>query len=585
MGALFLVRDNDPAFAAAALAQAEAQFALHGFRGMVARSFPGWRLLHAPFVFGGPDGLLVEGDDFVAVAGTLTYAGMMGQAALQAMLRAIDPPASIDWSSIGGQFVALVRKNGRTFLFTDYFAAFQLFHDPDRRIFSTSLLAAAKALPSVSFNTQAVYEFALNVAPIGDDSVFAELKRLGPGQLAELGPHGVVLHDLAKPLPEATTEMPLAERIAVHRDRLMAVIGAHVAPFGDRVHSPLSGGLDSRLLLAALRAHGCTPSLYVYGPPASQDVRIAREIGRAEGFAVEWIEKAAFRRISPDAFPEQVARNFHECDAVPNYGGLFDNGGNEAARKAVHAGGALAASGGCGEVYRDFFYLPDRPLTARTVARSFFSQYARGDLTGAFNEARFLGAIEDKMLAALGRRGDRSRLSRVAIEQIYPRVRCRAFFGREISLVAREGAYLMPFLNHNVVRETMTLPIAMKQAGRFEALLLNAIDPALARRPSAYGHDFTTPPSRRHRLSEWSTRARPAWLRQRSYEIQRRLRRIGDEHGGLLAPEYMGRVIDLEFPAMRRYFHIARIADSGIWQRLACLEYLAGHLGSHLVHA
>lgn len=581
MSALFLVRADDPAFAASASDQADAQFSLHGFGKTTKVALPGWRLTYAPFVFGGPDGLLVEGDDLVAVAGTFAYDGLMGRPALEALLRTAALPA-IDWSRISGQFVALVRKGGRCFLFTDYFASFQIFHDPETRLFSTSLLAAAKALPRVHFDAQGLYEYAFNIFPTGDDSVFAELKRLGPDHVAELTAGGTVMHQVAKPLPDRTTKMPLDERIEDHRNRLMAVVGAHVGEFGNRIHSPLSGGLDSRLLLAALRAQGCRPSVYVYGSSGSEDVRIARQIGEAQGFDVEWFEKAAYRHIEPGEFAAQVERNFHECDAIPNYGGLFDNGGNEAARKQLHAGGSLAASGGCGEVYRDFFFLPDTPISARTVTRSFFAQYARGDVTDQFDEKRFLGQIEDKILSALGRPGDRSRLPRVVVEQIYPRVRCRTFFGREISLVAREGAYLMPFIDHNVVKATMTLPIGIKQAGTFEAALLNAIDPALARQPSAYGHDFTRPPSVRHRLNEWSTRIRPAWLRQRSYEIHRRLGSVKDEHGGLLAHQYMGRVIDLAFPAMRRYFHMERIGDSGLWQRLACLEYLAAHLGSRL---
>ena len=48
-------------------------------------------------------------------------------------------------------------------------------------LFSTSLLAAAAALPRLSFDAQGVYEFAFNVVPVGDDTVFAELKTLGPG--------------------------------------------------------------------------------------------------------------------------------------------------------------------------------------------------------------------------------------------------------------------------------------------------------------------------------------------------------------------------------------------------------------------
>lgn len=128
----------------------------------------------------------------------------------------------------------------------------------------------------------------------------------------------------------------------------------------------------------------------------------------------------------------------------------------------------------------------------------------------------------------------------------------------------------------------MSLPLHAKNAGRFEAQLIAAIDPALARHPSAYGHAFDEAPGLRHRFDEWSTRIRPPWLRRASYAIQRRVRPMSDEHGGLLSPDYMGRAIDLDFPAMRAFFHIERITDSGLWRRIACLEYLAAHLGGRL---
>ncbi len=582
MAGLFLVHARDPEFAETALGAAREQFALHGFSKLFEARLAGWQLLHAPHIIGGPESLLVEGDDLVAVAGTLTCDGTTGRPALQALL---DMPnyEKLDWGRLGGQFVALVHKDGRNFLFTDYFGSFQLFHDSDLRLFSTSLLSAAKALPRLSFDSQAVYEFAFNVVPIGNDTVLAELKMLGPDNIAQLTEAGAVLRGTAKPLAGETLAMPLEERIEVHRERLSTVIRHHLGGYPKEVYCPLSGGLDSRLVLAALRAEGCQPNLFVYGPAQSRDVRIARHVGEAEGFEVDWLDKEQFRAVDPDEFPEQVERNFHEYDGLPNFGELFENGGNAAARDARHSGGALSASGGCGEIYRNFFFLPDRATRAATVARSFFARYDAADASHEFAEGDFLRAIEDKILAALAMPGVRSPLPRTIIEQIYPRVRCRSLFGKEISIEGRYGGYLMPFLDHKVVDAGLALPMHLKNAGRFQAMLLNAIDPALARLPSAYGHHFAGPPSFKHRLSEWSTRVRPAWLRQQSYALQRRLHSMKDEHGGLLSPDYMGRVIDLDYPAMRRFFRPERIRDSGMLRRIGCLEYFAAHLGSRLI--
>lgn len=580
MAALFLVRTADPDAAGTAIAGARAQFGRHGFAGLVEKALPGWRLLHAPHIIGGPDSLFEDGDDLVAVAGTLTWDDRMGRPALEALLRDVSLPDP-DWSRLGGQFAALVRRGGRSFLLTDHFAMFQLFHDRDMTLFSTSLLSAVETLPRVSFDPQGVYEFAFNVAPIGDDTVFNELRTLGPDRVVELLPDGVRVHPAARPLPEQPAATAMEERLDRHKARLAAAVRPYVRHFGDRVHCPLSGGLDSRLLLAALRAEGCRPNVYVYGCPQDADVRIARSIGQALGFEVAWLDKEA-RKLAPDEFPAQVERNFQQYDALPSFGELFENGSNAAARDARHAGGAMSASGANGEIYRNFFYLADRPTSPQAVARTFFARYARGDVTDAFDERAFLRRIGEKIAASLGRPDPLERLPRTLIEQIYPRVRCRALSGREISLEGRYGAYLMPFLDRDVVAEAMTLPIGLKNAGRFEARLLESIDPELARMPSAYGHDFAAPPDFRHRFEEWATRVRPVWLRQRSYAIRRRLGPMADEHGGLLDEDYLGRVVDLDFPAMRRFFRIGTIRDSGLMRRIANLEYFAKRLGGKL---
>lgn len=581
MAGLFLVHTRDPDFALLASAMAREQFARHGFPAAREHDLLGWRMLHSPYIFGGPETFLTEGDDLIAYAGTLTYDGLIGERALAALLAAVEPPA-VDWSRIGGHFVAVVRKRGRTFVFGDRFAAFQLFYDTERRIFSTSLLAAARALPRVRFDPQGVYEFAFNVMPIGDDTIFADVKTLGPGAVVELTAAGSTIYRNPTPLPERVVKQPIADRIAEHRERLAATVGSYTAHFGDRIHCPLSGGLDSRLVLGALRSLGSAPQVYVYGGPADPDVMIAEAIGRAEGFPVECVDKLGFRHLDPDAFPELVERNFQEFDALPTYGNIFDDGINARARDARHANGDLAVSGGCGEIFRNFFYLTDRPISAAAVARTFFARYDQRDVTEMFEPIEFLRALEDKILAALERPGDRAPLPRPVVEQIYPRVRCRALFGREISLEARYSPYFMPFLEHQVVAKAVTLPMSLKHVGRFEAMLLNEVDPTLAAHQSAYGHTFAGPPSVSHRFGEWSSRIRPVWFRQRSYAIQRRLRPMNDEHGGLLAPEYMDRVIDPEFPAMRRFFKMENVGDAGMWRRLACLEYLAARLGGQL---
>ena len=577
MGGLHLQRGADET----ALQAARAQFERHGFTDFTPVSAPPFTGFHAGPIHGGPATFHADGDDFAAVSGTLVYDGRMGRDALAALLADFRFPFT-DWDTLAGQFALMVRKDGRSFLLTDYFAAFPLFHDADYTVFSTSFLATAKALPRLEFDDQGLYEFAFNVFPTGNDTVLKGIARLGPRMQLELGER-VTEARVEKPLPDRPVDIPLEERLERFADVLRRKTAPFAAAYGDAMQCPLSGGLDSRLALALLRDAGVSPHVYVYGSPGDTDVEIARTIAKGEGLALEPVEKAKLARITPDDFAEIVERNFHETDALVTDGGLFDNGGNRLARHARQQGGQLAVSGGCGEVLRNFFFLPDQPMRAADLVRVFFARFTRADVSDGFDQDRFLANLEDKALRALDRPGDPGPLPRTLIEQLYPRMRCRAFFGREISLVGRQGGYYMPFFDRELVENAIGIPLSLKNAGVFEAKLLQHIDPGLAAYPSAYGHAFNEPPALSHRMSEFGTRVRPAWIRQRSYAVQRRLLPMGDEHGGLLTPAYLGRVIDLHFPHMSRYFRVPNIADSGLYRRVATLEYLAQHLEDRLV--
>lgn len=564
-----------------ALAAARAQFDRHGFTRYERLDCPPFHGFHAEPIHGGLATFYRQGDDFVAVAGTLVFDGMLGEPALARLLGAFSFPYG-DWDRLRGQFALLVRKAGRTYLLTDFFGAFQLFHTGDDSLFSTSFLAAAGAQERLNFDPQGVYEFAFNVFPTGNDTVLKEVRRLGSRMQIALG-EKVERQPVEKLLPARIDDAPMERRAKGTADILRGVVAPYAAHYGDRMQCPLSGGLDSRLALGLLREASVAPHIYVYGSPGDPDVEIARRIASGEGIHLEIFRKAEHRAISPDEFPEIVERNFHETDALVTDGGLFDNGGNAAARHDRQRGGQLAVSGGCGEVMRNFFYLPDRAMTARALVETFFARFSSGDVANGFDADRFLGNLEAKALAAIGRPGDAAPLRRPLIEQLYPRMRCRAFFGREISLVGRQGGYLMPFFDQVLVGDALGIPIAQKNAGRYESAVLRNIDPRLAAYPSSYGYPFTEAPTPGHRWSEFSTRARPVWMRKRSYALRRRLGAVEDEHGGLLTPAFLGRVLDLHFPHMSRFFRMPNIADSGLYRRIATLEYLGRHFEDRMV--
>lgn len=515
------------------------------------------------------------GDGFIAVAGTLFYRGQFGTSALESLFADFREPFS-QWDDVVGQFAVVLSKAGRLHVFGDYFGIFNIFESTDGRFLSTSFLSLTRVLDRLTLDAQSAYEFAYNSGVLGDASLFKEIRLVGPTRQLALG-ESRVEHRVEKFIDVQPSRRSLDDLVEEQSAQL-ARLGRVVADaFASNVYCPLSGGYDSRLLLALLRSAGNRPRVYVYGKGEAPDVRISTEIGTGEGFAVEHVDKQTYSDLSGAEFAEHVERDFNLVDGMSVDGSVFDNGGNAAARRRLQADATITSSGGGGEIFRNFFRLGDRPFTLRNVVHAFYRQFDPRTATHSFDSGRYDAAIEKKMSRALN--GADGQIDRRLIEQLYPAFRCRANFGREISIVGRYGAYFVPFLEASTVRIALKVPLWAKNNGQFEALLIRRIDPSLARYRTVHGADPFSP-YWRSRVDEATTRMRPVWLRKLSYRLRSRLWRHSDGHGGLLDRAHLGAVIDLGFPVMRAYFKPENFRDDGLLRRVALMEYLVERLGS-----
>lgn len=576
MGAWYVCRNDGRA--PTRLAQATEQFRRHGHPPPRAVTTPHYTGIVTGHIHQGLPTFYQDGDDFVAIAGTLFYRGEAGEAALKLLLADYEPPFA-RWDDVLGHFAALVCKKGRLFVFTDWAAAFHVYQTADASVVSTSFLSAANSLDKLSFNPQAIYEFVFFGMPLGSDTVVEQLVRPDCRQELELGAQ-IRVHESARRLDIVETRETMDEIVERQARRLRQSFAVPVRHYGDNIQCPLSGGFDSRLVLALLRDQGSRPHVYVYGRASDDDVVIAKHIAKAEGFPLEVFEKGAYRRVTPDEFVEVVDANFHEMDGTPMGHGMFDGGGNSRARHNRAQGGGLAVSGAAGEIFRNYFYLPDRPARTRAVVDAFYSFFDPADCTEAFDGNRFLRAVDEKVRKALGVGGERCR--RLEIESAYALFRCPPAFGREISLVGRFGAYFLPFCEFVNFREASDIPVRWRTHGLFQSRLLAHVDRRLAAYPSAYGHSFVEPPTFRHKLDDAMSLYRPTWLRRYSFRMKRWISSPPDPRFGMLAPEYLGRTIDLAFPAMSRFFDMTRTLDREHYGAIATLEYLAQHLGGRL---
>lgn len=545
-----------------------------GFENGFRKDFAGWTiLLHKKLNGETTPPLVIDDQNFVLHTGSFFYEQNTGEKALRDFHRDFDLK-TVNWSKCKGHFGLLICKGGRLFMCGDGLGSYHIFHDPNSEIISSSFVAVLELGSKGALDKQGVYEYAWNGTTYGKKTFLENVRRLPHASLVRLEDTAVV-QQLDDPIEIGSSrrEGSLSAIARQETEKLTSLFAAYKPNFPGPVRTALSGGYDSRLLLALLLNGDITPDLFVYGSEDSPDVNVAKVIAEGERLPLSHIVKAKVEPPAPDAFPESCERNLYAFDGWKNTG-LFDNSADYADRRARSDSRATVLNGSVGEIFRNFFYLPNRSMTVRDVIWAFFSRYAPNAMTSAFSQQEYETNLGEDIRAVL--QTDNDKLSRAEVEAIYPLFRGRYWTARDTTINQRFGWMLFPYMEPSVVDKTPSIPIAYKNFGRLEARMITVIHERLARYPNVYGVNFTTDPSLKYRAKMLGSIMRPASFRRLAYRIQNRHPR---ELPLFLQPHYLEKIMDASMPRMRRYFIPDNIHDPEVYNRVATMEYLCQRYG------
>ncbi len=571
MGAFFLIRNDDQAENQRVITRLETCLARQKLGEPRKIERPNYSLRLYGKMNGADESYVCEREKMFGFStGTFIYKENVGRKALERFLRDFDP-GNIEWNDIYGHFCVGIHKDEDFYLFTDRVGVYKAYCDSSQRVFSSSFLAVLESLEYPSVDSQAVYEYVFRGATYGMKTVIREIDLVHCDSITKISQNVALLpHPQSPRRPLFVRSWKDLQQANLSNARRYFQIIAKC--FGNQIATALSGGYDSRLMLALLQEQGVRPYVYVYGKEPSDDVRVATDIAKKQSFAIHHIDKGQFQKVDIETFPDIVERNFFVFDGYP-IDGIFDNGSDIATRLERSSGGRLVLNGGGGEIYRMFYPIANLGLTASQFVKRCYNDFDTSTCTSRFSAKDYRRAIADKVKCVSANGG--GVLTRREIERLYVNFRCGYWMGRNNSLENRFSCSLTPFIDHHIVEDALDIPLKYKRHGRFEAAMIAEVSPSLASYPSDQGHDFVHGPSLGRKARNLTTIMYKTYLPLSAYRLKNRLRKYQRRvFPYYLKTDYIQSVMDPEFPYLSEYFHVDQITDIEHFARVCTLEYL-----------
>ncbi len=359
---------------------------------------------------------------------------------------------------------------------TDSIGAGQIFlhQAPGRAIMASSATMIATMI-GARVDIATMTGFALLGSFFGNDSAFLGVAKLPAGHCAVLA-QGRIEQHVAPAAPAADPHSPLDE---IFRGAVAALRGCFPA-----ADIELSGGLDSRLILAAIPPEQrAAHRAITIGPPDSADARIAARIAARLGLEHRLVATNGAEQLDGAALAALLDR------ITTGY----DHAANPIDKVAIvmagrHLDSKARFGGQNGEILRGFYYpgeniaaVPDESTARRLIERRMkANDRVLPDLLrtkdAAAHEAALDQRIIARLLAAPGAWGSR-------LDHFYLAERMQRWVGASCGNRFIDRANLYPFFDRAVIDRAMAMSPGTKRDSRAALALLCALDPALAAMP------------------------------------------------------------------------------------------------------
>lgn len=272
-------------------------------------------------------------------------------------------------------------------------------------------------------------------------------------------------------------------------DRLADAIVRTMSRIGSLVHEPvldLTGGFDSRGLLAAALAAGLDVKTVTSGDENSRDIVVASHIAAVMGIP----HMTAFTAGEGSTYSEKnLARALRLSDGEID---VFLGAPVAATQSRSALNGTASIQGSCGEFSRGYWWdlvaggLHGRgALDARLVARQRFALDDSADAYLLGLEGSLVDHFAEVVDAALADVRDLPTVSQA--DAVYVRLRMQHWGGRFLSATLRQIDSIGPYAFLDPMREALSAPPGVRRGNRMPRHVIGRLNPRLALLPTESG--------------------------------------------------------------------------------------------------
>lgn len=432
------------------------------------------------------------------------------------------------------------------------------------------------------WNYEAVADYLIFTYPLGTSTLHPQVTRVPAGAVVRISADGVRIERVAVPEADAGGRALSSPEAAME-----ALLAAVAADASGGCALSMSGGLDSRLLLAALLTLGHRPHLLISGIPRSFDVVVATSIGRRLGLPVSVVSASEDDVIA--GLPE-IAEVSNGLIPAGNWAGL-------AHVRSARPGGDPLMFGFNGEIARGY-YTPQAgyqiPAVACSVPRAgrpvllgnrFESPFTAQEQRLLHPELRAAlepGAVAGRLRAALG--AGRERGAFALADRLFVEHYGRQKMGNDLAVIAKYADWRAPLFAPGFIRAALSLPLRSKLGSRFHRYAIDRLCPQLLDYPDeGYGRRLRSRPPARYWLRGPAPSRLPFYLDHAIFTSPRLLDSLtahAEALSGLAEPELLTALRAEQETAPRRPHAVFALQALALWHDAARLGAARSAMGA-----